>query len=403
MAEKETVRLTPITIAEAWQMAVNNNLMLQAKNQEVKMAHANLRQERLWDNPEVSISHNVNNPVTHRYFELGKEGETDVQLSQRIYIGGQRGERGRKATADLHRTECERDDNERLLRRSLCGTMVTLQSLHQKLEVIDKELSSISKIMQAYKNQVDKGNVTPADLVRMRSQHMQLLQERALVVQEEIEQDQQLRLMIGNPLAEGQTTLLTPTISYDDNVAHLDSIDKKAIVVRLANRADMRADAHDVTSALHEVRLQKANSLPELNLTGEWDKNGNIGHNYFGVGVSVTLPLFNRNQGGRKMASAQLEAKRIEQEQNKREALSEIDVAWRKLTYSRQMASHMAQHVEQESDRMMAEMEQQYMKRNVSLLELLDYYQTYKANCFLLIETKRDVLLSMQELDIEMK
>lgn len=403
MAEKETVTLTPITISEAWQMAVSNNLTLQAKNQEVKMAHANLRQERLWDNPEVSISHNVNNPVTHRYFELGKEGETDVQLSQRIYIGGQRGERVRKATADLHRTECERNDNERLLRRILCGTMVTLQSLHQKLGVIDKELSSISKIMQAYQEQVDKGNVAPADLIRMRSQHMQLLQERALVAQEEIEQDQQLRLLIGKPLDQEQTALLTPAISYDDNVARLDTVDKKAIIARLDNRADMRADAHDVTSALHEVRLQKANSLPELNLTGEWDKNGNIGHNYFGVGVSLTVPLFNRNQGGRKMASASLEAKRIEQEQNKREAISEIDVAWRKLTYSRQMAGQMAQHVEQESDRMMAEMEQQYMKRNVSLLELLDYYQTYKANCFLLIETRCDVLLSMQELDIEIK
>ena len=108
-----------ISVAEALQLLRERNLLLQMKEKELEMAVANQKQERLLENPELSISHNINNPVTNRYFETNYDGQTDIQFSQRIYIGGQRGERIRKAEAKLRRTEHERDDVMRLLSREL--------------------------------------------------------------------------------------------------------------------------------------------------------------------------------------------------------------------------------------------------------------------------------------------
>lgn len=403
-------------VEEAWQMVQRNYLPLQMKGKEVEMAIADRKQEKLWDNPEISISHNINNPVTHRYFEMNRDGETDVQLSQRIYIGGQRNERVRKATANLHRTEYEQADAQRLMRRELSQLMVNLASLQQKMAVIDKEIDSASKILNAYEEQLAKGNVAAVEVVRIRSQRIQLLQEKTSLCNDIHEQQQQLRLMMGwngndtngadgiNAADATEAPLaINPDIDYNATVALLSTTNKSNILKGLDQRADLLADQQDVASAYHDVKLQKANSLPELNITGEWDKNGNIGHNYFAVGVSLSVPLFNRNQGGRKSAAAALDAKLMEQEWNKREAQSEIERNWDKLMLAQQMAQEMGKHLEGDNEQMMAQMETQYLRHNISLLELLDYYETYKENHYLAIESKRDVLLAMTELDLEIK
>jgi len=68
-------------------------------------------------------------------------------------------------------------------------------------------------------------------------------------------------------------------------------------------------------------------------------------------------------------------------------------------------------HIDQEAERhldsgnenLMEEVVSQYMKRNISLIELLDYYQSYKDTHYLVIESRRDVLTAMTELDLEIK
>lgn len=393
-------RVNEVAVDEAWQMARSNHLPLSLKDKDVEIATANMKQERLWENPEVTISHNVNNPVTHRYFEINRDGETDIQLSQRIYIGGQRSERIRKATSELNRAEYERSDAERLLRRELCGTMVQLAGVRQKMAVVEKEIASAGKILKAYENQADKGNVALMEVVRIRSQHVQLLQEKASLTTEMMELEQRLQLIMGGESAQSHWS---PKIDYEASTAILANASRTVLLDRLANRADLLADKQDVVTAEHDVKLQKANSLPELSLTGEWDKNGNIGHNYFAIGVTMTLPIFNRNQGARKAAAASLEAKRMSQEWNRREAVAEVNRLWNKLTVGHQIAQEAAKHLASENEQMMAQIENQYMKRNISLLELLDYYRAYKDNHYLVIESRMNVLQAMVELDLDIK
>lgn len=387
-----------ISVAEALRLLRERNMLLQMKDKELEMAVANQKQERLLENPELSISHNINNPVTNRYFETNYDGQTDIQFLQRIYIGGQRGERIRKAEAELRRTEHERDDVMRLLSRKLSSQMVQLFSLGQKVAVIDKEILSTDKILKAYETQSEKGNVAPVEVTRIRSQHMQLLQERNSLISEMIDLKQSLRLMLAEP-----RLACLPKIDYEGSVAALDNLTLDALYERLASRADMQADKHDIISAEHELKLQKANTLPEVRLTGEWDKNGNIGHNFFAMGISFSVPIFNYNQGGRKAAAALLDSKRMQYEWNRNKALSEISAVWSKLQTNRQIAEEAEKHLASENENLITEVERQYMSRNISLLELLDYYQMYKDTRYLVIDSRKEVLMSMIELDLEIE
>lgn len=399
-AESSVVKDTiACSIEELWQKTLNYHLLLKSKQNEVEIAKAALKQEKLWDNPQVSFSHNVNNPVTHRYFETNKDGETDIQISQRIYIAGQRGERIHVANEEWHRTKYEQKDLERLLCRDLSKQMIQLFSLQQKGKVVEDEIESMNQILQAYDEQKEKGNISKIEIMRISGMRLQLLQEMANLLAEMTSLQQSIKLMSG---LDSETKIF-PVIDYAKTVLSLSRTGLAEIKMNLDDRVDMLAGKHDILSAEHLVRLQKANAFPEVNLTGEWDKNGNIGRNYFAIGVSFSLPLFNRNQGNIKSAKVALHSKRILQSWNLQQAGSEIDALWEKIQMNLNIIREAEKHQSLEKERMFDVIRRQYMKRNISLLELLDYYQTYKNTHFLIIDSKQEVLLGMADMDLKIQ
>lgn len=198
-------------------------------------------------------------------------------------------------------------------------------------------------------------------------------------------------------------TVIVPKIDYAANAAMLEKIQLSTMKWELSDRSDIRADEHEVKSAEHHVKLQKANALPEINLTGEWDKNGSIGRNFFAFGVTFSLPILNRNQGNIRAARASLNSKRLLQDWNLRQAHSEMETAWEKLQMDLAIVKEAEKHQGMEIDRMLEEVQAQYMKRNISLLELADYYQTYKNTHFLMMDSQKDVLIGMAEMGINIQ
>lgn len=387
------------SIEEMWQRTLHHHLLLNAKQKEVEVAKASLAQEKLWENPQISLSHNINNPVTHRYFEFNKEGQTDIQISQRIYIAGQRGERIRMASEEMSKAQYEQLDAERLMRKELSGQMVQLFTLQQKVDVVQKEVLSMDTILQAYEEQKAKGNVSSIEIMRISGLRLQLLQEKAELMAGITRLQQSIRLMGG---LDAQTVIV-PKIDYAANAAMLEKIQLSTMKWELSDRSDIRADEHEVKSAEHHVKLQKANALPEINLTGEWDKNGSIGRNFFAFGVTFSLPILNRNQGNIRAARASLNSKRLLQDWNLRQAHSEMETAWEKLQMDLAIVKEAEKHQGMEIDRMLEEVQAQYMKRNISLLELADYYQTYKNTHFLMMDSQKDVLIGMAEMGINIQ
>lgn len=387
------------SIEEMWQRTLHHHLLLNAKQKEVEVAKASLAQEKLWENPQVSLSHNINNPVTHRYFEFNKEGQTDIQISQRIYIAGQRGERIRMASEEMSKAHYEQLDAERLMRKELSGQMIQLFTLQQKVDVVQKEVLSMDTILQVYEGQKAKGNVSSIEIMRISGLRLQLLQEKAELMADITRLQQSIRLMGG---LDAQTVIV-PKIDYAANAAMLEKIQLSTMKRELSDRSDIRTDEHEVKSAEHHVKLQKANALPEINLTGEWDKNGSIGRNFFAFGVTFSLPVLNRNQGNIRAARASLNSKRLLQDWNLRQAHSEMETAWEKLQMDLAIVKEAEKHQGMEIDRMLEEVQAQYMKRNISLLELADYYQTYKNTHFLMMDSQKDVLIGMAEMGINIQ
>src|SRR5205814_10355743 len=95
------------------------------------------------------------------------------------------------------------------------------------------------------------------------------------------------------------------TLDYQPYVFSPDELRDKA----LAARPDLKAAQLGERAADASIRLRKAQRIPDLTL-GAGVEQVPLGTNTFNVGVGITLPLFDRNQGER--AKALIERQRAQ-------------------------------------------------------------------------------------------
>lgn len=312
--------------------ALASNAQLAATRLEIDRARARLRQAGLRPNP--SLDFEQLNGVS------GSQGErgTTIGFSMPLELAGQRGRRIDLARAELEAAEAEVADRERRLasevRLVYIETLAALRELDvtQNLYALDVETA---RIVEA---RVEEGDAAPLELNLLRAEVDRLRARRALVEGRVQSSATRLKQLVGMSLDEQlqlREALMAPLLP--DPPASLDA----AIDLALRTRPDLRFARLSETVALAGYRLVKAQAAPQVtafvqysNVLGTFDDTPigvlNDRDRLLGFGVSVTLPIFNRNQGAK--AEARLV---ITQAQRRREfaesvVRAEVTAAYRR-------------------------------------------------------------------------
>ncbi|MCR5456163.1 MAG: TolC family protein [Bacteroidales bacterium] len=395
-ASAQSIAEVPLSIETAEQKMRENNWMLQSKDYYIQQAESELRQAKIIDNPQIGFQHNVYNPLTKKYFDTGYDGETDIQIEQPIYIGGQRRANIRKQQSVVESQKAQKNNTERELAGYLYNQFFNLYFTQQKLAIYDKQIASVAKILEAYSLQAQKGNIPLIEVKRIEAMKFALLQEQNELNAYERNLQSQIRLLIG----DSQPYNYKPDVQIDKI---MDNIQKQYIgselIATAGNRADIISLTHHIEANEHEIKYQKSQALPKISITGEWDKNGSICHNFFGIGFSASVPIFNRNQGNIKAAKIQYEQTKLEMETKKREVNAEIDLLTQQLAINKQLAMEADKNVGGNFDETILGVEQQFIKRNISLLEFLDLYEAYKDAFVLRIEAFNNLITTAIDLN----
>src|SRR5690606_24672678 len=98
-----------------------------------------------------------------------------------------------------------------------------------------------------------------------------------------------------------------------------------------AYNAELQALRWEVTQAEHQLRYEQAQRTPDVAVNIGYDRGGNIMRDFIGVGVSMDLPLFNRNQGNIRAAQAAVEKHRLLAQEKKAAVGSAAIQAWKSL------------------------------------------------------------------------
>lgn len=410
-----------MTIDEVDSLAALHNLQLKTLQLEVDAAEGQLAQARKYENPEVQLMHNIQNPLNRRWFDVGYDGQTDVQISQPIAIGGQYKNKVKQARASLNATRAGYQAEKMNVRWEARTAFIDLYNAQQKLKVYDKEIASVEKIRKAFDEQAAKGNVSKMETFRIAAMLNQLRGEKMELMMQENNIQKDLRLLLNlkeeTEMKAGMEAGMKAGMEaemeaeMDENAAIcgvaelLAKMQAKKLPAQsselsslLQNHPEMIQAKYQEESAQHAIRVEKSEALPRISLNGEWDKNGSIGHNFFAVGATVSLPLWNRNQGNIRSAKAQYAQAAIERQQRENELQASFRLHYQTTLQNLNLVEEQKKQLSADIGQLLSAAEEQFLKRNISVIEFVDLYSSYRDTQFMLQDAKAQLLKSCEEL-----
>ncbi len=334
--------------------ALASNAQLAAARLEIERARARLRQAGLRPNPSVEFLHG--NGASNSPGEKG----TTVGLSLPLELAGQRGRRIDLARAELEAAEAEVADRERRLASEMRAAYAEALAASREVEVM-RELNPLdAETARVVEARVEEGDAAPLELNLLRVEIDRMRARRVLAEGRLQAALLRLKRLAGIPPEEALRLREELTEPPLEPPASLEA----AVEIALRSRPDLRFARLSEEVARAGYRLAKAQAAPQVNAVVQYsDVRNTFDETPVGLitdrdhalsfGVSITLPIFNRNQGAK--AEAQLA---VTQAQKRREFLeseirSEVASAWRRYeaalaalqTYERGVIERSTQNV----------------------------------------------------------
>ena len=127
-------------------------------------------------------------------------------------------------------------------------------------------------------------------------------------------------------------------------------------------------------------QYQKALAVPDLTASLSYDKQGSYVRNFNSVGLAMDLPFFNKNQGNIKSAKFMIDMNNASQKSTEATLEEQIQRALQKSFDSDRLYRKIDSRFTRDFDRLLNEVFINYEKRNIGLLDFLDFYDSYKQN-----------------------
>ncbi|WP_302799493.1 TolC family protein [Parabacteroides goldsteinii] len=392
-AEGQSVKLT---LQEAGQRFATCNLELIAERYNIDIAEAEVIQARLFENPVISLEQNVYNRLNGKYFDVGKEGEAVVEIEQLIYIAGQRNKRVRVEKLNKEMAVYQFEEVLRTLLSELNSKFIEIYYTRKSLSVYDKEIDYLERLLEVMKEQNEKGNISLLEKSRIQALLLSLQQERNEALNRLIALQGDMRLLLGLEADEAFEPVFDASVLKQMDTG---AVSFAELAERLAGRPDMKMARTNIQVSRANVNLQKSLAFPEVSLKGSYDRAGNFCDNYFAVGLSISVPVFNRNQGNIKSARLTVLQNTNREELTRRQAETELFTSYARLEKAVKLYRSSNFELERDFGTIIEGVNSNYQKRNISLLEFIDYYQAYKETCLQLYQTEKDVFLAMEEVN----
>lgn len=392
-AEAQTIKLN---LQEAGQRFTTCNLELIAERYNIDMAEAEVIQARLFENPVISLEQNVYNRLNGKYFDMGREGEAVVEVEQLIYIAGQRNKRVRVEKLNKEMAVYQFEEVLRTLRSELNSKFIELYYTGKSLSVYDKEIVYLQQLLEVMKEQNAKGNISLLEKSRIQALLLSLQQERNEASNQLISLQGDMKLLLGLNASESFEPVFDESVLNQVDIASIPFIELNN---RLAERPDIKMAHTNIQVSRANVSLQKSLAFPEVSLKGSYDRAGNFCDNYFAIGLSVSVPIFNRNQGNIKSARLSVLQNTNREELARKQAEKELFTSYARLEKAVKLYNTSNYELERDFETIIDGVNSNYHKRNISLLEFIDYYQAYKETCLQLYQTQKDVFLAMEEIN----
>ena len=393
MLPKDTLKLT---LAQAEELFIKKNLQLLNQKYNIDEAQASVIQARIWDNPNFSISQGIYNPDDKKYFELPPNGEIAGGIDQLIVIAGKRNKRVQIAKLNEKINEYQYFDLIRTLKYSLESTFTDLYYNRQSLAVYDVEINSLQKIIDVYTDQEQKGNVALKDLIRIKAQLFSLENEKMGIQYQINSNEHDLNVLIMN----SDSSKIVPVLNNNDihniriNITYPQLKDSL-----VKNRYDLKAADANIALNNMNVQLQKKIAIPDLDIGFSYDYQGSYVIGYNALTLGLTLPVWDQNHQQVKIAQYQTEQAKLNYNQSLYLAYNDMLTAYEQAIESENLFRKFDASLPDQLKNLNHSVVENFEKKNIGLLEFLDYYDAYKTNIVQVNQLEDNRLKALENLN----
>jgi cobalt-zinc-cadmium efflux system outer membrane protein len=391
-AQNRTTDTLRVTLLQAEEQFLKNNLSLIAKHYDIDNASAQVITARLFNNPDFSFSNGVyaNDQTAGPAYN-----EHSFSLSQLFTTAGKRNKNIRLAQLGVQQSREQFFDLMRTLKFTLRSALYNVYYQGESAKVYDEEINALNKTLAAYKEQYAKGNIAQKELLRIQAQ-LYSLQTEYVGLQTGIDTtESQIRLL----LHVAPETYVKPVLT-GDITDKLSSVNyQKLLDSAYNNRADLRLAKVTVDYNNVNLSLQRATAIPDFSLSLNYDRLGGYGTDFLGAGIEFNLPFFNRNQGNIKAARVAIDQSKVQLQSQQDQVTSDVATAYKVGLQQMKLYNSFDPAFKADFSHLINEVYINYERRNIGLLEFLDYYDSYKTNTLLINNLKMNLANSLEQLN----
>ena len=270
-----------LTMDQALETAFANNPDLAAAQWETGIAQGERQQAGLIPNPEVSWEAED----TRR-----NSRTTTVMINQPIELGGKRGARIEVASRAQDAAGIELERKRNVLRADVIQAFYSSSTAQQRLLLSRQSLELAERGLRVAQGRIKSGKSSPVEGTRAEVQLSEVRLELRRAERDEASAYQRLAQVMGAPLpafvSVGDPGRSMPTVP-----------DSSLLLNRIGETAELRLAKLQIDQREASLGLEKAQRIPDLTVSigSQYDERERERVNV--VGLSMPIPLFNRNQG----------------------------------------------------------------------------------------------------------
>ncbi len=311
-----------LTINAAVNTAIENNPELQVLLKKIEASKAIKIQSGLMPNPEFGLE--AENILGNNDFEGFRGSEITATVSQNILLAGKINKLEKIADKEISLAEWNYEAKRLEIIidvRKAFNNALAIKRLSQK----NSELIKISnEFIVNLKRRVKAGKISPAEVSR--SQIILNLLEINI---------NKLKSDYDEAIFKLKTLLNDSDQSFETLKGKLKEIetlpDYDSLLSKLKNNPNLKRFESEYDKQKAVITFEESKQIPDLTISAGYKRLNEVNANTFLVGLSLPLPIFNRNQGSIQEAKIRLDQKSIEYNVVKNKLTFQLNLYYSKL------------------------------------------------------------------------
>jgi len=392
-------------LQQAEKTFLDSNLELIAMYYNIQSNKALIEQARKWENPDLSTSQNLftkeGGQTTGKFFQHGRlpdgsmAGEYFFDVEQLIKTAGKRGKQIDIAKTNTTLAEWQFKATMRQLRLTLITDFYTVDQLQGNARLFEENRQRLEVLLRVMKMQLDAGNIATKEYLRVQallvSQQQDIAENSKSLADAESELKSTLRIK-GNHFIQP----VVPAAPSDDfsNLSLMHLLDTAMIY-----NTDYQTELYQLQLQNQTLRLQRSLAVPDVTAGVSYDQQASYVPYYYALNIGIPLPLWDRNQGNIKSAKYSVKQEEANMQQADLKLQNDVINAYQKLIITSKVSVEHNKHFYEDYYKLFNNISEAYDKRQISLLEFLDYFGDYEDTRQRELQQRLDLFMAKAELN----